>query len=86
MNIAKADLKEIYLKRQDVFPFEKYVNRLKGSYNTLEEPNQPDFEEQKVRNLLDHIMCPDDQVKSCVHTAKKDFKAEFSGACTYLAI
>ena len=29
MNITKADLKDIYLKRQDVFPFKKYVNRLK---------------------------------------------------------
>jgi len=38
-----------------------------------------------VRTLLDHIMCPDDQVKACVHTARKDFKTDFAGACTYLA-
>ena len=36
MNIAKADFKELYFKRQDVFPFEKYVNRLRESYNTRE--------------------------------------------------
>ena len=29
MNITEADLKEIYFKLQDVFPFEKYVNKLK---------------------------------------------------------
>ena len=29
MNTTKADLKDLYFKRQDVFPFEKYVNRLK---------------------------------------------------------
>ena len=28
MNITKADLKDLYLKRQDIFPFKKYVNRL----------------------------------------------------------
>ena len=36
MNITKAGLKELYFKRQDVFPFGKYVNRLKEAYNTLE--------------------------------------------------
>ena len=38
-----------------------------------------------MRTLIEHIMCPDNQVKSCVHTSRKDFKEEFSGACTYLA-
>ena len=56
------------------------MNRRKEAYNTLEELNRPEFEEQKVRTLLDYIMCPDDQVKACVHTPRKDFKADFSGA------
>ena len=56
MNITKADLRELYLKRRDVFPFEKYVNRLKEAYNNLEEIKKTKFEEQKVRTLLDHIM------------------------------
>ena len=71
MNIIKADLKELYLKLRDVFPFEKYVNRLKEAYNTLEALNHPYFKEQKMRNLLDHIKFPDDQVKPCVHTTRK---------------
>ena len=61
------------------------MNKLKEFYNTLEEINQPYFEEQKVRTLLDHIMCPADQIKSCVHTSRKDFKVDFAGACTYLS-
>ena len=52
MNIMKSDLKDLYFKRQDVFPFGNYVNRLKEYYNTLEELRQPEFEEQKVRTLL----------------------------------
>ena len=44
MKIIKAGLKELYFKRQDVFPFEKYVNGLKEAYNTLEELNQSEFE------------------------------------------
>ena len=36
MNITKADMKELYFKHQDVLPFEKYVNRLKEAYSTLE--------------------------------------------------
>jgi len=85
MNIMKADLKELYFKRQDTFPFKKYVKRLKEAYTTLEDLGQPKFEKQKVRTLLDHIMCPDDQVKACVHTARKHYKDDFAGACTYLA-
>ena len=76
--------RELYLKRRDVFPFEKYVNRLKEAYNNLEEIKKTKFEEQKVRTLLDHIMWPYDQVKACVHTARKYFKVYFSGSCTYL--
>ena len=30
-------------------------------------------------------MWPDDQVKAWVHTSRKDFKADFSGSCTYLS-
>ena len=29
MKTPKLELKELYFKRQDVFPFEKYVNRIK---------------------------------------------------------
>ena len=47
MNTKTADLKELYFKCQEVSPFEKYVSRLKESYNTLEELNQTKFEEQK---------------------------------------
>ena len=43
MNITEASMKELYFKSQEVFPFEKYVNRLKESYNTLDELNQPKF-------------------------------------------
>ena len=71
MNITKADVKELYFKRQDVLPFEKYVNSLKEAYNTLEELNQTEFDEQKMRTLIDQIMFPDDQVKACVQTARK---------------
>ena len=37
MNTTKADLKNLYLKLQDVLLFEKYVNSLKEAFNTLEE-------------------------------------------------
>ena len=38
-----------------------------------------------MRTLFKHIIPPDDQVKSCIHTSRKDFKAYFAVACTYLA-
>ena len=37
MNVMKANLKEIYLKIQDVFPLENYFNQLKECYNKLED-------------------------------------------------
>ena len=30
-------------------------------------------------------MCPDNQVKACIHTAREYFKADFSGSCIYIA-
>ena len=43
VNSIRADLKYLSLKRQDVFPFEKYVNPLKEYYNTLKELGHPEF-------------------------------------------
>ena len=37
VNSIRADLKYLSLKRQDVFPFEKYVNRLNYCYSELED-------------------------------------------------
>ena len=84
MNLTKADMKDLYFKRQDVFPFEKSVNQLKECYNTLGYLEQTDFEVKKVQNMLDHINFLDAQVKACINTARKYLKDEFSGACTYL--
>ena len=86
LNITKAYLKELYFKFQDVLTFKKYVKRIKEAYNTLEKINQYKFEEQKLKALLDHIICPYYQVKSFIHTSRKDFKSDFPGSCTYLVI
>ena len=51
---------------------------------TLEDLVNPEFEVQKVQTLLNHINCPDDQVKENIHTTMKDHKDEFSVACSYL--
>ena len=61
------------------------MDRLKEAYNKLEELNQTEFEERKVRTILEHIMCPDDQVKDFMHTTRKDSNSDFSGAFTHLA-
>ena len=76
-DVTKDDLKEIYFKRQDVLPLEKYVNLLKECYNKLEDLGQTEFKAQKVWILLDHINCTDHQVETCVHTARKDHKFNF---------
>ena len=80
----KSNTKDLQFKHQDMFPFEKYVNCLKKCYNKLSNLGNPKFESQKGHNMLDHINCTYDQVKACIHTARKDHKDEFSGACTYL--
>ena len=41
MNVTKDNMKELYFKRQDMFPLKNYVNRMKERYNTLEELGQP---------------------------------------------
>ena len=85
MNATNDDMKEQGFRRQYVFPFEKYVNRLKEWYNTLEDLGQLEFEDEKFWNLLNHINCPDEQFNACVHTASKYHTGNFSGACTYLS-
>ena len=84
MNVMKANMKELYFKRQDMFPLGNYFNRLKEFYNKLEELRQTEFELQKYRTMLYYINFPDEQVNSCVQTARKYQKDEISGACTYL--
>ena len=79
MNATKADMKDLYFKHQDVFHFDKYVNRFKKLYNNLEDLRHTEFELQKVQTLLGHINCPDDKVKECVHTTRKDHKYKFQG-------
>ena len=44
MNVMKANMKELYFKRQDMFPLGNYFNRLKEFYNKLEELRQTEFE------------------------------------------
>jgi len=85
LNITRADLKELFFKRQDTFPFEKYVSRLKECYNTLEELEVPEYETEKVRTLLDHIQCNHDEVKQCVVLARTNHPENFQAACDYLA-
>ena len=84
MNATKADMKDLYFKHQDVFPFEKYVNCLQECYNTSEDLVHPEFEYMKVRTMLDNINSIDDQVRACVHTARKYNNDDFSGSSKHL--
>ena len=80
----KENMKDIYFIRQYVFSFKMNANRLKECYNIFIELGEICYNAQKLQTMLDNINCLDDQVKSCLHTSRKDHKYNILGACKYL--
>ena len=53
----KDDLKMLFYRNETTFYFEKYVTKMKQTFNVLENYKVPLYEEDKVRQLLNNINC-----------------------------
>ena len=83
--VARADIRKILYKNENTFTFEKYVTKLRGVFNLLEKYDVPLYEEQMVKNLLDHIMSPNTDFKTEVNICRSSHSYTFVKASTYLS-
>ena len=64
--MAKEDLNRLFYRSETTFSFEKYVIKTKKKLNVLDNYNVPLYEKDKVRQLLDNINCPNNDLKTKV--------------------
>ena len=83
--MAKDDLNKLFYRNKTNFYFEKYVANMKQKFNVLENYNFPLYEEDKVRQLLDKIKFPDNNLKNEVNVCRSSHRAIFEKASTYLS-
>lgn len=80
---AKARLEKLYYRAEATFPFEKYVTTLTEIYNTCERYNQPMYESDKLKYLLNRCQNNHSDFKQEVNIARSSC-ATFLEAVTYL--
>ena len=81
----KYDLKMLFYRNETIFFFEKYVAEMKQTFNVLDNYNIRLYEEYKVRQLLDHINFPNNDLKTEVNICRSSHSDSFETASTYLA-
>jgi hypothetical protein len=82
---AKSDLSTLYYRHESAFSFEKYINRLKKCFDTLEKYQVPYYEEDKVKLLLDRIQNNHGEVKTQVSICRANYSGSFVQASTYMS-
>ena len=84
-HMAKDDLKGLFYRNETNLSFEKYVIKMKQTFNVLENYNVPLFEEDKVSQLLDKINCPNNDLKTEVNICRYSHSDSFDKASTHLS-
>jgi hypothetical protein len=82
---AKSDLKMLHYRHEASMSFEKYINRLKKCFDTLEKYGVPYYEEDKVKLLLDRIQCNHGEIKTQVSICRASYSSDFVQASTYMS-
>jgi hypothetical protein len=82
---AKSDLQTLFYRHEAAFSFEKYINRMKKCFNTLEKYQVPYYEEDKVKLLLDKIQNNHGEVKTQVSICRASYSSTFVEASTYMS-
>lgn len=82
---ARSDLKVLHYRHEASMSFEKYINRLKKCFDTLEKYGVPYYEEEKVKLLLDRIQCNHSEVKTQVSICRASHASDFVQASTYMS-
>lgn len=82
---ARADIKTLFYKNESSFSFEKYINRLKKSFDTLDKYGVPIYEEDKVKLLLDKIQSTHSEIRTQVSICRSSHAKNFIEASTYMS-
>lgn len=82
---ARSDLKVLFYKNEASFSFEKYLNRMKRCFDTLEKYGVPYYEEDKVKFLLDRVQSSHAEVKTQVSICRSNHANSFVDASTYMS-
>ena len=79
------NLKRLFYRSESTFYLEKYVTNMIQIFNELGDYNVPLYEEYKVRQLLDKINCPNNNLKTGVNIFRSSHSDSFKTASTYLS-
>ena len=82
--MVKDVLKRLFYRNKTTLSFKKYVTNTKQTFNVIENYNVPLYEEDKVRQLLDNINTPNNDLKAEVNIFRSSHIAIFEIESKYL--
>ena len=85
VTVARHDIKLVHYRNESSFSFEKYSTRLKRSFFTLSQYEQPKSEREKVDILLSQINTNDQKLITAIGICRDAHSNTFEEACTYLS-
>ena len=83
--VAKDDLNRLFYRNETTLSFEKYVTKMKYTFDVLDNYIVSLFEEEKFRQLLDNINSTNKDLKTEVNIYRSIHSASFEIASTYLS-
>jgi hypothetical protein len=82
---ARAELENVRYTSEQVFPFIKYVAKLRGLFDTLEKGKQGRSEQEKVLFLIEHISTSNQRFASALQSVSTLHRSDFRSACNVLS-
>ena len=83
---SKEEINRLHYKDEKVFPFERYVTKLKENFYILDKDDDERLTgKQKVDQMLRGIKSSDPNIVAAKTDIYKDFRSDFDGAATFLS-
>ncbi len=83
---AKEEIARLHYKDEKVFPFERYVTKLKENFFILSKDKDEHLtNKQRVDILMKSIKSTDGSVVAAKTSVYKDFRSDFNGATSFLS-
>ena len=87
--VANNDPKRSFYRTKTTFFFEKYVTKMKQTFNVIENYNIPLYEEYKVRQLLNNINSTNNDLKTdvdiCIYSHSACSKTAYKYLSTFIS-
>ena len=83
---AKEEITRLYYKNESVFPFERYITKLKENFFVLDkDPDEKLTGKQKVDQMLRGMKSSDASIVAAKTDVYKDFRSDFDKAAGFLS-